>query len=80
MKKWRLFGKAEEPVEIVGITHNEFDCIYNGIRKEYLEAKSRQKSPEAKPNDYMRGLNFALDIMRAHMPHSLTEVCYGTDQ
>lgn len=80
MKKFfeKLFGGMpdEEPKAepIVGISDGDWMHIYNEISRELESAKSRQKSPDAAPTGYMKGLYKALEILDTCRPYNILEV------
>lgn len=80
MKKFfeNLFGSTpvdESKAEpIVGISGGDWTHIYNEISRELEAAKSRQKSPDAAPTGYMKGLYKALEILDTIRPYNILEV------
>ena len=81
MKFIKLFGRKSEPAptcdvptEIVGISQSDWIHVYNSIQLEYNAAHARQASPDAIPNQYMRGLAKALKILDTVKPYNLMEV------
>lgn len=82
----KLFKRAKpaentapaEKVSVPGITESDWIKIYNTLVREYNEAKSRQKSSDAKPSNYMRGLTFAMKAMETIRPYNIMEVHHGS--
>ena len=78
MKKFRNLFKphAEGGIikPVVGITESEWIKVYNAIVCEREAAKQRQRSADAKPSDFMRGLDYAMSILDSYRPHTITEV------
>lgn len=58
---------------VVGITESEWIKVHNTIVREREAAKQRQRSADAKPSDFMRGLDFALSILDRFRPHTIKE-------
>lgn len=56
---------------IVGITDIELMQAIKTIEAKYDEAHARQKSPDAKPSEYMRGLSDALVVLDELQPRAL---------
>lgn len=74
MKKRSLFGflcKQEEPVKVFvyGITTGEYCKICSDIEEELNTASSRQRTGTKEPSAYMKGLQFALNLLKAVKPH-----------
>lgn len=70
-----LFAKSDVVAEpVTGISAGDWMHIYNEISRELESAKSRQKSPEAAPTSYMKGLYKALEILDTIRPYNLQEV------
>ena len=70
-----FFKKKKKPAApVVGITESDWIKIHNAIQCEFIEAESRQKSPDAKPSAYMKGLSFALDALDSIKPYTISEV------
>lgn len=67
----RQLPEAPKPKHTTGITAAEWSTIHDGINGEYDAAKARQKNPDNGPSQYMRGLDFALAIVEANMPHTM---------
>jgi len=55
----------------VGITAEEFEAVRAALQCEYAEANHRQKTLDAQPNKYMKGLKFAIDLLNDVKPHAL---------
>ncbi len=68
-KKHATGGIVPKPV--VGITADEFNKIYNALDNEWNEAAKRQKKGATEPSRYMKGLEFALDLLESIKPHNL---------
>lgn len=71
MKK--LFGflrKKEEPVKmpVYGITAGEYQTLCNEIEAELGAAAARQRPSTSEPSAYMKGLLFALKVLKAIKP------------
>lgn len=69
--------KAEKPLTLkvtIGITESDWMKIYKDIQQEYADAHMRQVKPDASPNQYMRGLSKALEIMETIRPYKISEV------
>lgn len=66
--------KKTTAAPVVGITESDWIKIHNMIQRERIEAESRQKSPDAAPTKYMKGLDFALDALDSIKPYTISEV------
>ena len=71
MKFKNLFKRNKR---VDGITASDWVIIYNKIMCEYVAAKEHQKSVDAEPSAYMRGLKFALNTLDAIRPYNIMEV------
>lgn len=58
---------------VMGISSLDYAFICNTIVDEIDEAHARQKSDDAAPTSYMRGLFKALDIINSVSPRNLLE-------
>ena len=71
MKKRNLFGflcKKEEPVKkpVYGITPDQYCEAVEAIEAELGAAASRQRAGAKEPSAYMKGLLFALKVLRGY--------------
>lgn len=57
--------------DVIGIPADEFNNARESIEQLYNEAHARQKSPDAKPSEYMRGLAAALCVLDDLQPRAL---------
>lgn len=64
--------KVSKPV--VGLTAIEWADARSHMADKYNDAKKRQRSANAKPSDFMRGLEYAMNIMDSYAPHIIGEV------
>ena len=60
----KLFGKAKP---VVGVSEKEFNDLREEIRLEFVKTQEAHK----KPTEYMRGLQFALDVIDKFDAHEL---------
>lgn len=63
---------AKKSLSVDGISASDWLTIHNGIVREFNKAKSRQRSADQKPSDYMRGLQYALQLLDQCRPYKLT--------
>lgn len=68
------FLKRIFPKVVKGLTEIELLKLRNEIAREYYSAKSRQKNPDAGPNQYMVGLSKAITIIDKAQVHDIGEV------
>ena len=64
----KLFGKRNE---VIGVATEDIDKARECIRQMYEEAHARQKSHDAVPTGFMRGLAAALDVLDCIQPRAL---------
>lgn len=56
---------------VYGITDAEYREIRNMLCAEYAAAHLRQARPDMQPNLYMRGLDFAMEVLNKIVPHEI---------
>lgn len=56
---------------VVAVPAEDYEDAVNYIRELYEAAHARQKSPDAKPSEYMRGLADALAVLDDLQPRAL---------
>lgn len=64
-------AKATVYKPVRGITEGELEAYTTELQTMYDAAHSRQKSADAKPSEFMRGLGVAIKQLDSYKPHEL---------
>ena len=70
----RHIRRRKMPPVILGISKLDWLCVRNEMQLEYEQARARQKNPAAGPNQYMLGLQKAINILESIEPYNIMEV------
>ena len=64
-------GIKDVKAPVLGITAGEYICIQQSIENAYDAAAKRQKPGAKEPSAYMKGLQTALGLLHAYVPHEM---------
>ena len=56
---------------VTGVTEEEYNNVYSALEAEYTAAASRQRAGTMEPSKYMKGLQYALDLLESIEPHKM---------